>query len=154
MSESRSRGISEGRITCGSRGMKGVHLSTKTGLLERFDSFFELIRMRILDEDDSVLSWTKAHQIRIEYTWQSKKRTYVPDFLIVCNESSTLEEIKGYEDPDKLKAKLEALSAYCASHKLKSSYMNFDALNEMSHQKFNQSIAHLRSLYKKEKSCE
>lgn len=99
MSEKRAKGISEGRISCGPRGKKGLYESTKSGT-QRYDSFYELLRMKMLDIDDNVVMWTKQHGIQIPYYFEINRK-YVPDFLIQKTNCITIEEIKGYENPKK-----------------------------------------------------
>jgi hypothetical protein len=68
--------------------------------------------MHLLDADPQVESWSKNHGIRIPYLDDGNQRNYVPDFLIMENGKSVVEEIKGYEKPSRLCAKLVALEEY------------------------------------------
>lgn len=145
MSKTRSRLISEGKLRGGPRGRSGTYTSTKTGRTERYDSFFELLRMRVLDIDSTVLSWTKAHGIVIQYELRGVTHRYVPDFKIICAENNvTLEEIKGYEDASKLEAKLTALKAHCLSNNMSVEYIDAQSIDEMARQWFGESLAVLR----------
>lgn len=143
MSEARTRAISEGRLTCGPRGRKGSYTSIKTGVVERYDSFFELLRMKMLDADASVVSWSKKHNIRIEYEWNGHRR-YVPDFFVHEISGTFVEEIKGYEDAEKLAAKLVSLESYCREHGHRVRYLNAESLDAMVRVQFGESIASLR----------
>jgi len=52
--------------------------------------------MRFLDECKAVRSWTNAHGICIRYEVDGKTRNYSPDFLVVTDEGTFLEEVKGW----------------------------------------------------------
>jgi hypothetical protein len=143
MSQNRTAAIISGCLSCGSRGRKGTYMSTKTGKIERYDSFFEQLRMQMLDADDSVTFWTKAHDIRIKYEWNGI-RHYVPDFQIHTLTKTMIEEIKGYEDPKKLEAKMDALQTYCREHGYEARYLGFEELEAMVRAHFGASIAKLR----------
>ena len=92
ISKAISIATAEGRCN-GGRGKKGWYVSIKTGQREFYHSTFELRRMKALDDRLDVKTWTKHHSIRIKYD----ERTYVPDFLILMNDGSTiLEEVKGW----------------------------------------------------------
>lgn len=144
MSKTRSRLISEGKLRSGPRGRSGTHTSSKTGRAERYDSFFELLRMRVLDVDTDVIDWTKAHGITIEYQLDDVTRRYVPDFRVVRAVGVTLEEIKGYEDAVKLDAKMAALRSYCLSNGLCAVYLDVGAMTLMAQQWFGESLTVLR----------
>lgn len=145
MSSARAAGISEGRIRCGPRGRKGAYTSSKTGLEEHYDSFFELLRMRMLDDDDTVTSWTKRHGITIPYEFEAARRTYVPDFLVSRNDVVSLEEIKGYEDPMRLSAKLTALHEFCQQRGYTYVFFEPKEFEQLVREKYGCSIAMLRS---------
>jgi len=149
MSETRSRLIVEGKVSSGPRGWKGTYTSSKTGRIERYDSFYELIRMKIHDANDDVIDWTKLHGIRIGYTWKDKPRIYVPDFLITQNDQRIIEEIKGYEDASKLEAKLAALIEFCNKHAYVYSYLDRVSLEQCVRMKYDCSISTLRKQEKR-----
>jgi hypothetical protein len=85
------------------------------------------------------------HAIRIGYTWNGSPRTYVPDFLIRKGHDVIVEEIKGYEDADKLSAKLAALEQFCIEQECSYSYLDQKALEQLVHAKYNCSIGTLRN---------
>lgn len=119
MSRIKTEQIASGEfnITKNARGNKGWYTSTKTNARERYDSELELCRMKDLDSDINVVTWTKYHGIRIPYLFNDIVKNYVPDFLITYkNGIQTLEETKGY-DP-KTKYKKLALKKYCDEHNL------------------------------------
>lgn len=71
------------------RGHGGTYKSKLSGVVESYDSNWELIRMKMLDDDSDVVSWTKLHKIKIAYEDNNeikKQRNYVPDFLIKYKE--------------------------------------------------------------------
>jgi hypothetical protein len=148
MSETRTRKINEGEITCGSRGRKGTYVSTKTGAIERYDSFFELLRMQLLDADIDVISWTKKHGVIIPYVFNDSTHRYTPDFLIDYCDSSVLEEIKGYEQEDKLCAKMDALAKYCLEHHCSMRYIDSQVLETLVRSHFGVTIVTMRRRYK------
>ena len=94
----------------------GAYRSTKTGRVERYDSSYELRRFKFLDSLPHVLSWTKAHGIRIRYKNGRKWRSYIPDILVVLDSGSRhLEECKGFHwDPVKTARKTVAALGWCA----------------------------------------
>lgn len=143
MSETRAHAISDGRVSCGPRGRKGTYTSIKTGVIERYDSFFELLRMQLLDADDRVISWTKCHGIRIPYHWNGDRK-YVPDFQVRYVEMTVIEEIKGYEHQEMFDAKMQALQRYCAEHQIEMRYIDYEILELMVQAHFGASIATLR----------
>jgi len=111
---------------------------------ERYDSFFELLYMQLLDADNSVRTWTKAHGIRILYHWSGAIRTYVPDFLIERGDQRVIVEVKGYEEPSKLNAKLNALEEHCEDTGVQYEYVDHGALEQRVHAVYGCSIATLR----------
>lgn len=145
MSETRSKKIASGELRSGPRGRQGTYVSIKTQQVERYDSFFELLRMRMLDENVEVVSWTKKHNIQIPYVIDDKRRLYVPDFYVKLSDNSTrLEEIKGYEEEQKRVAKFNALITYCAEHGYDVLYIDFEMLECLTMDLFGTSIAVLR----------
>lgn len=81
-SETLAKMISEGTFFNRSiRFQHGSYISKLSGIIEYYDSSYELIRMKQLDELH--IPWTKKHKIRIKYIDTSNiPRYYVPDFLI------------------------------------------------------------------------
>lgn len=149
MSATRSQMICDGRLTCGPRGLKGKFNSTKGAGVECYDSFFELLRMRLLEADPTVISWTKRHGIRIQYVWNGAQHAYVPDFWIKRVDGITLEELKGYEDSEKLAAKLSALKAFCLESDIACSFIDAAALEHLVLAQYGRSIAALREEHKR-----
>lgn len=144
MSETRTRLIAEGKISSGPRGWKGTYVSVKTEREESYDSFYELIQMRMYDVDDLVTFWTKKHKIRINYVWNDRTRIYVPDFLVQFGNQITIEEIKGFEDASKLEAKLNALIEFCAARGYSCSYLDHSKLEQRVRSKYGEGISSLR----------
>lgn len=100
------------------RGHGGTYKSKLSGVIESYDSSWELIRMRMLDDDPDVVSWTKLHKIKIAYKdickGIVKQRNYIPDFLIKYKEQAVLEEIKGFVfNSATVDAKSAAATVYC-----------------------------------------
>lgn len=144
MSETKAKAISEGKFSTNAhRGMRGLYTSLKTNIEERYDSFYELLYMRILDEDKNVVTWTKKHGIKIPYELNGK-RLYVPDFFVKKMTGNYIEEIKGYEDKIKLQLKLDALQNYCIQNDFEYSYIDYESLSKLSFDKYNMSIRQLR----------
>ena len=114
MSSIKTEQIANGEldVLVNARGNKGYYESTKTNIIEKYDSELELVRMKMLDNDINVIHWTKKHGIYIPYTYNGIIKNYVPDFLITHLDGTvSLEETKGYDPKSKLKK--EALRNYC-----------------------------------------
>jgi hypothetical protein len=110
-------------------GNKGSYESTKTNVVELYDSELELVRMKMLDNDIEVIHWTKKHGIRIPYVYKGITKNYVPDFLITNEDGTkTLEETKGYDSKAKLKKK--ALKKYCKDNEFTYSWIEQNDLKE------------------------
>jgi predicted nuclease of restriction endonuclease-like RecB superfamily len=100
------------------RGHKGWYSSYKMKTDFYFDSALEKFRMTQLDSDKNVLSWTKKHEIIIQYEFKGCQRNYIPDFLIEEVDGSVIvEEVKGYDIKSRKKKK--ALIEFCKVHKYK-----------------------------------
>lgn len=99
---------------------RGVHVSTKTGKEERYDSSYERRRFEALDASPLVLTWTREHGIRIPYTRGRRRHHYLPDILVeMVDGRCYLEEVKGYvRDPIGLAHKNFIACAYCLSRGL------------------------------------
>lgn len=147
MSLTRSLGISEGRIGA-QRGIKGLYESSKMDHKMRYDSFYEFVRMQMLDDDNEVISWTKNHGIRIAYEFNGERKTYVPDFLISYDSKIVLEEIKGYELYEKKIAKYKALEEYAKHAGIECRILEFDQLDELAKICLGKTISQLRSEFK------
>jgi hypothetical protein len=110
-------------------GNKGSYKSIKTNLVEFYHSELELVRMKMLDNNDNVIYWTKKHGIRIPYIYKGITKNYVPDFLITnSDDSKTIEETKGYDSKAKLKK--EALEKYCKENNFTYNWIEQNELNE------------------------
>lgn len=96
-----------------SRFHRGRYTSTKTGKSERYDSGWELRRMRALDASPLVKTWTRSRS-RIRYRL-GKKHLYLPDLFVVYHDGRVfLEEIKGrIFDPAKHRKKVLMAEAWC-----------------------------------------
>jgi len=146
MSVSRTKLVSSGLIAP-VRGIKGVYVSSKTDNKEKYDSFYEMLWMKILDLNDNVKTWTKRHGVIIPYDFEGS-RHYIPDFLIqFIDESKSLEEIKGYEKEEKLLAKINSGNAYAVSQNMTYKIILADELNEICKEKFGKAISQLRRDY-------
>lgn len=109
------------KICAGNKHFKrGWYLSTKTGAIEFYHSSYELQRMKELDDDDFVVSWTKKHGIAIPYLWNDVQRNYVPDFLIQFRDTTEcLEEVKGYvRDIEQHDLKCSVAIDYCRENNM------------------------------------
>lgn len=147
MSLARSKLIAEG-VVRPVRGLKGSHFSHKSLHEEKYDSFYELLYMKILDNNSAVVSWTKKHSITIPYEFDGN-RTYVPDFLVIFSDGSTsLEEIKGYEISEKLEAKIEAGRSFAKHLGTEYKIILKEELEALSIAGFGKSISQLRRDYK------
>jgi hypothetical protein len=138
MSSTRASGIALGEITNDNRyGRKSWYRSAKTGVCERCDSILEKFRMSQLDEDASVLTWTKKHGIKIPYVFDGSVRHYVPDFLItLATGEMILEEVKGYDV--KAAEKQRALQEFCAEHGMSARWTSQSTLEIQGYLKFKQ----------------
>ena len=117
MSTSRAKGIAEGKISnTNGYGTKSWYSSSKTGERVHCDSLLEKFRMIQLDNDSTVLTWTKKHGIKIPYV-TDRQRNYVPDFLITLTSGEKLlEEVKGLDKNAQVKQ--EALMLYCSNNNM------------------------------------
>jgi hypothetical protein len=142
MSETKAKLISEGKITLkGHRGIKGWFYSTKMQQQFYYDSFYELLRMKMLDADDNIVSWTKRHGIRIPYMLSEQNKYYVPDFLIeeVNANKKVIEEVKGYEPPQKKYLKYAALNKFASGNNMLWRRIEYAELNIMCQKFFGKS---------------
>jgi len=142
ISITRTRKIATGDISSGPRGRHGQFVSSKAGVV-RYESTYELIRMKSLDLDDSVVIWEKNHNIRIPYEWRGS-RVYVPDFKITYLDQVIIEEIKGWEYPTKLESKMQALCLFCDRAGYRHRLLTFAQITQISYDVFGKSIADLR----------
>jgi hypothetical protein len=144
MSKARALGIASGRIHA-PRGLKGWYQSSKSGESFYHDSFYEFLRMKLLDEDDSIVYWTKRHGIMIDYVFEGVNRIYVPDFLIEYRDQiQIVEEVKGYEEPNKLSAKTGAALNFTVQNGMKFRFINAYDLEQIVKSAYGKSIVQLR----------
>lgn len=149
MSKIKSEGISSGKYHSGTRGWHGEYKSIKTTNIEKYDSFYEYLRMLILDNDDNVLFWTKKHGIRLTYQHENIEHKYIPDFFIETTSSTTIiEEVKGYEEQTKLEAKINCLKLYCENHAYIYNFINYKILEELVQTHLGYKISQLRLQFK------
>lgn len=96
----------------------GKYLNKFTDKHEWFHSSFEMNFMNFLNNHPKVEYWTKNHKIRIDYTYNNKSCYYIPDFLVKFNNNPQLSilELKGYEDKDRLLAKILAATLFSEIH--------------------------------------
>ena len=145
---SRADAIAEGKYhlkTKHRNGMKGWYFSSKMNDTFYYDSFWELLRMILLDNDPITITWTKRHKIKIKYIIDDKIKHYVPDFLINNN---IIEEVKGYENKQIQESKFSALIDFCAINNLKNRIIKYVDLNNMCKEFFNKQINTLRKEFK------
>lgn len=150
LSEIKAKLIANGsiQITKSSRGLKGYYFSSKMNEMFRYDSFIELLRMKMLDIDCTVNQWTKRHSIIIPYEIDNKNKNYVPDFLIIkINNDVIIEEVKGYEEQNKKMAKFVALINYCESMGYRSNILHYSDIASKCQTYFHKSIYTLRKKY-------
>jgi len=98
MSKTRTDKIASGEITIKQNhiGKCSWYFSSKNNTSFHADSNLELMRMIQLDDDDTVVSWTKRHKIRIPYIFEGKRKYTTPDFrILTINDELIVEEIKG-----------------------------------------------------------
>lgn len=93
---------------------KGKYVSTLSGNEFYYRSSWELQKMQELDADASVVDWW-AEKISIPYEFEGAWHHYVPDFLVLRADSTTLIEVKpqALRDNEKNSAKRKAAQAYC-----------------------------------------
>lgn len=152
LSKTRTERIANGTIVISnSRGLKGFYYSTKMKENFHYDSFWELARMKILDLDDNVISYSKNHEIRIPYKINNQIRNYVPDFYIEYkNGNKVIEEIKGKDDgyKNETKLKLKALNKYCENNDISWALLKYKEITNLCSAVFNRTVDTLRIHYK------
>jgi hypothetical protein len=74
--------------------------------------------MKFLDENDTVVFWTKNHGIVL--VWGPENRRYIPDFLVKLSDgSSFLEEVKGWiRDENEFYLKCAVARNYAKCHEM------------------------------------
>lgn len=95
---------------------KGYYFSKTNNKNFYYESSYELIRMKQLDELN--IPWTKSHGIKIEYLDEDGKlRYHIPDFLVNGN---IIEEVKPFKlitsSFARNNIKLVAAKKYCDAH--------------------------------------
>lgn len=151
--QKKSQQIADGTFVCKNfnRGIKGWYFSKKMNENFYYDSFYEFIRMNILDKDNSVLKWSKRHGIKIPYLYKGKQKKYIPDFLIEYYDKKVLEEVKGYEEANKKMVKMTALKDYAVKHNILYNFIEYNELNKLCLDIFGFSIKYLRNKFKESK---
>jgi hypothetical protein len=96
---------------------RGWYRSSKMNENFFFMSSYEETRMKFLDSQDSVKSFTNKHGIWIEYEYKGEIHRYNPDFLITfIDGTSRIEEIKGsLHDLERIQRKESACLEYASS---------------------------------------
>lgn len=124
ISKTISYGLASGRLSTSS-------INRGTYKEEKYDSGFELTRMKFLDESSDVAGWTKNHGIVIDYTLEGKHRRYTPDFLILLHDGTViLDEVKGWiRNQDKFDAKCMAAKEFCSQYDINYTVTFQDGLN-------------------------
>lgn len=122
------------RSSSGSIGTFGHFVSSKSGLVH-FDSRLELRRMKELDNDVSVKTWSRS-SLRIPWTdTTGKNHTYFPDLDVeYIDGTKCVEEIKGYCD-DFSRQKIVAGQQYCDFRGL-----GFKVLNDRDMAEFEEAV--------------
>lgn len=102
-------------------GRQTAYISSKSGRTEFAHSSYELKRMRFLDSNPDVWSWTKGHGLRIPYNFDGKTKNYIPDFLVEWSDGTkTLEEVKGWSrEPERVAAKSRAAEEFALANDLR-----------------------------------
>lgn len=118
-SKQRALEIANGLQTAITKGNKCWYRSIKTNQYNFADSGYELVRMKFLDNQQDVKSWTKKHGIVL--LWGPEQRRYIPDFFIELQDGRViLEEIKGWvQDPEEFNYKNNVAEEYCKSQNIK-----------------------------------
>lgn len=129
------------------RGIKGWYHSIKMNEDFYYDSFWELLKMKLLDNNSHIISWTKKHGIKIPY----KNKYYVPDFLITYKDRKVIEEVKGFENAKKKLDKFNALVNYCIENGFQYKITEYEELNKICLEVWGHSILTLRMYFKKGK---
>lgn len=118
----------ENYINRKSKFKKGYYISTKTNVKYLFDSSYEYIRFRQLDEDPNVLLWHKNRNQKISYqkynikTDTFNEAKYFPDiFVLYINGSFEIEEIKGQETLNSW-IKCDAIQEFCKNNNVNFKY--------------------------------
>lgn len=127
------------------RGHGGTYKSKLSGAIESYDSHWELIRMKMLDDDSDVVSWTKVHKIKISYDDNYngiiKQRNYIPDFLIKYKEHTVLEELKGFTfNNATVDAKTIAAEQYCHDNNIEYRFIDAKAFERMVKGKYGKTV--------------
>tara|TARA_Y100000310_G_C20693937_1_gene824165 strand:+ start:433 stop:1203 length:771 start_codon:yes stop_codon:yes gene_type:complete len=91
MSRARSALVASGKLNMINISIKGFYNEM------RFDSAYELARIKQLEKDKSIKCF-KRNSIIIPYIYKKENKRYTPDFIITYKDDSVcVEEIKGYE---------------------------------------------------------
>ncbi len=136
MSNSRALGIANGSIpNTNGFGTKSWYVSTKTNEKIFCDSLLERFRFIMLDNDPNVKTWTKQHQLKIEYEFNDEIHRYVPDlYVTLTSDEILIEEIKGYDKRSELKEK--ALEKYCLENKIRYRWITQTQLETLGYREF------------------
>jgi hypothetical protein len=154
MSISKADLIASGNFSVNSmRGLKGWYFSVKMDQKFYYDSFYERLRMIMLDEDDNVLCWTKKHKIKIPYQILNCTKHFVPDFLITKKDSPKriIEEIKGYEKFQIKEAKLISLKGFAENNNFLWNWITRSEFTKMCLDYFGKSYRNLLKEFKENK---
>jgi hypothetical protein len=108
---------------------KGHYVSTKTSVDHVFDSSWEYIRFKQLDEDPNVVWWHKNKSQKIPYfkyilrTNSFKEAKCIPDiFVIYVNGIFEIEEVKGEETLNSC-LKCDAIKEFCKNNNMNFKYL-------------------------------
>jgi len=80
LSKIRSGMMADGSFNIHSHYEHGYYVSSKTDMVEFYQSSLELKYMLKLDSQKDVKVWTRKHKIVVEYVYEGKSHRYVPDF--------------------------------------------------------------------------
>lgn len=104
--------LKNGNHGSGKRFKNGLYISTKTGETNRYQSGWELERMKQYDLLEQIEYWKKSKDIIPYISIDGKEKFYNPDFeLHIKDGNIIIEEIKGYIDKD-IVEKVKAAEAY------------------------------------------
>lgn len=116
-----SEKVKNGEIKLGIGFKTGWFFSKKMKTKFYYMSSYELERMKFLENNELVISYTKKHGIALEYEdKEGNKKNYIPDFLVTLSDGKVfLEEIKGYiRDEFVFNQKNKSAKKYCKNNNM------------------------------------
>ena len=113
-----SKTVSQRYLEGGIQWSKGEHVSTKTGRRCYYRSSYELIHMKRLDEDTSVVDW-RHEPFWLKYEFEGRTRRYLPDFVVTFSDGRReIQEVgvKAIKESLKNEAKRAAAERWASEH--------------------------------------